>query len=415
MIKAEIRKHLYQSMVSLYHDSFLNPSDIKEFNHVITTDPYTVYIHFPFCKSACKWCVYRKTVNMEHIDKYCESVVKEIEMWAQNPARNKKSLNSMYFGGGTPTLMPIKHLEKILNTIFTYFPPKENIQITIEANPNSVNPDSLDAYKSLGINRMSIGGQSFQKNVLQEMKRSHSPEQLAQAIELVNGKGFELGVDLLIGFDSQNTAMVVSDVQRCIDLGASTVSLNILSRQSMTDGERGQELKEKQMEMYHVARKLLMANDFNQYTIEEFTKSDPCHYLKDIWSIPSRDLVSFGAGCFGWIGLQKYVKKNLKPYMEHIESIRNKEFPLTFYRYSQEQEIANRLFIGLHCLKVDRKIFLDAFHIDPVQLPVVSLLKDLEIVSINDDFIQLTEKGIFDFGEMWSLLYFTETMDVLKR
>jgi oxygen-independent coproporphyrinogen III oxidase len=410
MTKDKIRNQIYEIMVSLYRD--LDPLDIKEFDPMISTDEYAAYIHFPFCTSACKWCVYRKTVNMEHIDQYCESVVKEIEMWAQNNDLEGKRLGSLYFGGGTPTLMPVKHMEKILNTVLTNFPQKEDFQITIEANPNSVNADSLDAYKKLGITRMSIGGQSFQSVVLQEMNRSHSPEELAQTLELVNEKGIEFGVDLLVGFDCQTSEMVISDVKRCIDLGASTVSLNILARQTMKNGERGQEMQGKQAEMYQKARRLLIDAGFNQHTIEEFSKTPLCYYLRDIWHIPPRDLVTFGSGSFGWIGLQKYVKKNLKPYLEFV---RNKQFPLTLYKHSQEQEIINRLFIGLHCLKVDRKIFLGTYNIDPVELPVVSLLADLELVTINDDFIELTEKGIFEFGEMWSLVYFTETMNVLKH
>ena len=133
--------------------------------------PFALYIHFPFCSSACNYCIFRKTLKTGLITQYVDAVIKEIELLAQWPPLKGRSISSVYLGGGTPSLVPISKLNKILSSINKHFEFPNDVQVTLEGNPESLNPKSIKLYYQSGINRISMGVQSLNDDLLKKMGR----------------------------------------------------------------------------------------------------------------------------------------------------------------------------------------------------------------------------------------------------
>ena len=140
-----------------------------------------LYIHIPFCKQACHYCDFHFSTNLELIDKLVDAICLEISLRKKYLANN--ILDSIYFGGGTPSLLSQHNLKKIFKTISDNFQLASNIEITLEANPDDLNDGKLEILRYIGINRLSIGVQSFHENHLKFMNRAHNAEEAVKCIE----------------------------------------------------------------------------------------------------------------------------------------------------------------------------------------------------------------------------------------
>ena len=163
---------------------------------------YNLYIHIPFCISKCKYCCFYSIPTLKpDWENFETNIIKEIEFWYKKLARIK--IETIFFGGGTPSLMSEKNFENILNNLFKYFEFDKNIEITIEANPGTINFEKLKNFKEIGMNRLSVGMQSFNDNELKFMGRIHTSK---QAIDLINSaQNIDLNVsaDFIYGLPNQ--------------------------------------------------------------------------------------------------------------------------------------------------------------------------------------------------------------------
>jgi oxygen-independent coproporphyrinogen-3 oxidase len=157
-----------------------------------------IYLHIPFCRQACAYCNFHFTTSLRYKDDFVQAVVKEIEL--QKDYLKGEPLSTIYFGGGTPSLLSIAECRTILEKIFTDFTVLPGAEITLEANPDNISKEMLDGWKSLGINRLSIGIQSFFEDDLRWMNRAHNADQAFQCIEESQLAGFHnLSIDLIYG------------------------------------------------------------------------------------------------------------------------------------------------------------------------------------------------------------------------
>jgi oxygen-independent coproporphyrinogen-3 oxidase len=147
-----------------------------------------IYVHIPFCVKKCGYCdFYSVKWDEESEDKYIHSAINEIESYSE--LSNKYVVDSIYMGGGTPSIINPKNLEKIISTIRNIFTIEENSEISMEANPNSLS-ENLKTYREIGINRLSIGIQSLNDNILKRIGRIHNSKEALQAIDRAIGFGF---------------------------------------------------------------------------------------------------------------------------------------------------------------------------------------------------------------------------------
>jgi len=156
-----------------------------------------IYIHIPFCKKACHYCNFHFSTQLKYIDDFTKAIIQEIEIQKNYLSQ---PIETLYFGGGTPSLLPMDDFHKILDKLRSVYSLDSNIEFTIEANPDDIQPKQANAWKKAGVNRLSIGIQSFQPAALQWMNRAHTTEQAHEAIRAAQGEGIEnISIDLIYG------------------------------------------------------------------------------------------------------------------------------------------------------------------------------------------------------------------------
>lgn len=191
-----------------------------------------IYLHIPFCKKACHYCNFHFSTQTNYISNFTKSVLKEIELqknYLTTP------VNTIYIGGGTPSLLPNEDLGQITNQLKAQFVLDPMIEFTIEANPDDITKDKLMYWKDLGINRLSIGIQSFQQSALNWMNRAHSALQSHQAIELAKKMGFEnISTDLIYGTPQISKQDVRMDLNLLMDYEIPHISCYALTVEPKT-------------------------------------------------------------------------------------------------------------------------------------------------------------------------------------
>lgn len=159
-----------------------------------------IYIHIPFCRQACTYCNFHFSTSLQYKNEFVAALLKEIELQSENNYLQHQTIETIYFGGGTPSLLEVEELQLILEKLHQQFPVSSTAEITLEANPDDITEEKLKGWKQAGINRLSIGIQSLFDEDLQWMNRAHNATEAKTAIEKARAAGFEnFTVDLIYG------------------------------------------------------------------------------------------------------------------------------------------------------------------------------------------------------------------------
>jgi oxygen-independent coproporphyrinogen III oxidase len=192
-----------------------------------------IYIHIPFCKQACYYCDFHFSTNSGSLERMIEALKTEIRLQANYLPSNE--LQSIYFGGGTPSMLSAKQLENLMSCISETFRIDPKAEITLEANPDDLSNKKLFDLKSLGINRLSIGIQSFNDKVLQFLNRAHDARQAQDCVEKARKAGFEnLSIDLIYGIPQTDASIWENDLQQAIGLDSEHISAYCLTIEAQT-------------------------------------------------------------------------------------------------------------------------------------------------------------------------------------
>ena len=243
-----------------------------------------LYLHIPFCHQACHYCDFHFSTNTANKSDLVHAICQEIEL--QKDYLGDKSLKTIYFGGGTPSLLSADELEKILNTIQKNFSVENEAEITLEANPEDLNPIYLSDLKTLGINRLSIGIQSFREENLRFLNRNHSSAQALTCISQAQDIGIDnISIDLIYGIPGNDLHDLALDIQKAVDTKINHISAYSLTIEPKTvfgqQKKKGvfKELPESmQSQKFSFTRNLLAENGFEAYETSNFAKNE--HYSK---------------------------------------------------------------------------------------------------------------------------------------
>ena len=190
-----------------------------------------IYLHIPFCRSRCAYCDFYSTTDLDRRERYVEALLKE---WQLRCNEIEGPIATVYFGGGTPSLLSAQTIERILKALLQDETPRER-EITLEANPDSISPDYLKGLKAAGVNRLSIGIQSLQDDLLQTIGRRHNSEKALQAIESAREAGFtNLSVDLMYGLPGQTSEQWKADIETILTYRPEHISTYCLSYEEGT-------------------------------------------------------------------------------------------------------------------------------------------------------------------------------------
>lgn len=185
----------------------------------------SLYIHLPFCASTCAYCSFVTTTRLEWIARYMAALRREVELVGQ---RGGRVLRTLYLGGGTPSLVPLDELAKLFATLDRFFPRQAGAEVTLEANPDDVTQERLEGWRQLGINRVSLGIQSFADPVLRLLGRRHTAEQGRRALRMLLAFGFVVSCDLMLGLPGLQASQLEGTVRELLALAPHHVSAYLL-------------------------------------------------------------------------------------------------------------------------------------------------------------------------------------------
>ena len=237
-----------------------------------------IYIHIPFCKQACNYCDFHFSTSLQNKEALVKNIITEIDQ--RNNYLTDKTIETIYFGGGTPSLLSEKELNLILAKIYNTYTVTNTAEITLECNPDDLNDEKLKEFKRAEINRLSIGLQSFNEEELQWMNRAHTAKESEASVKRAQDKGFEnITIDLIYGSKFSNIGNWKKTLDKTIALDVKHVSSYNLTIEDKTKLGHDFKLKkevaiddEQSSEMFLEMIDRLEKNDFIQYEISNFGK-----------------------------------------------------------------------------------------------------------------------------------------------
>lgn len=192
-----------------------------------------LYIHIPFCKQSCYYCDFHFSTNRTYQQKMVNALTREIEI--QKNYLNSEPLDTIYFGGGTPSILDHGQLDQIIDAVHKHHAINQNPEITLEANPDDLSKGKLSGLRELGINRLSIGIQSFDDRVLRFLNRAHDGQEAMQCVERARSTGFDnISIDLIFSIPGTSEAVVESDIKTGLSLTPEHISVYSLTIEEKT-------------------------------------------------------------------------------------------------------------------------------------------------------------------------------------
>jgi oxygen-independent coproporphyrinogen-3 oxidase len=291
-----------------------------------------IYIHIPFCKQACNYCDFHFSTQLNSVQQLVNSISKELEL--NKNYLSSHNIETIYFGGGTPSILSALQLDVIISSIYKNFNIDATIEFTLEANPDDLDLIKIKELKSLGINRLSIGIQSFLDDELKWMKRSHNAQQSRKAVENAQSSGFEnISVDLIYGSKFQSISSWKKNIEEIIKLNVPHLSAYNLTIEEKTllgkMNEKGIEPAIKD-DFSKACFDLLMDEmntaNFVHYEISNFGKSGffskhNSNYWKGV------HYLGIGPSAHSFDGTSR--QWNIKNNAEYIRNIENNKIPFT--------------------------------------------------------------------------------------
>jgi oxygen-independent coproporphyrinogen-3 oxidase len=274
--------------------------------------PYSLYLHIPFCLHRCAYCDFNTYAGLDGlIPEYTRALCQEIA-YSAAASGERFSAHTVFFGGGTPSLLPVDALESILDALHRSFSLADSLELTLEANPGTLSLDYLRALRRLGVNRLSLGMQSASPSELRLLEREHDYPKVIQALTWARKAGFEnVNLDLIFGLPHQSLESWQRNLRLAVGLQPEHLSLYALTLEHGTPmqhwvarGLLSEPDPDLAAEMYERASEFLEAADYQQYEISNWARRDArgrllaCRHNLQYWRcLP---YLGFGAGAHGY-------------------------------------------------------------------------------------------------------------------
>lgn len=296
----------------------------------------SAYIHIPFCKSKCKYCSFVSGTDFGKKTGYLYSLLKEIDYYYTGD-----SLDTLYIGGGTPSVFDTEDIKKLADK-FNF---SENAEKTIEVNPNDITSEYADGLMRAGFNRISIGAQSFDDNILNIIGRRHSKSEIYRAVEILKRSGFDnISLDLIYGLPEQDIEKFKYDLNEVINLDVQHVSLYGLKIDEgcyfYNDMPQNLPDDDLQADMYLLACEVLKGAGFNHYEVSNFSKTGrESRHNSNYWMCG--EYYGFGLSAHGYVDGVRY--SNVKELEEYLDSPTSHEYGKFL---TEKEKLEEKIFLG---------------------------------------------------------------------
>ncbi|WP_026674629.1 radical SAM family heme chaperone HemW [Alkalihalobacterium bogoriense] len=372
--------------------------------------PNALYVHIPFCEHICHYCDFNKVfLHGQPVDEYMTALEDEMERVLQN--RDVPFIDSIYIGGGTPTALSVEQLDRLLTSMRRLFPRiSDHVEWTVEVNPGGDLREKLQVMFEKGVNRLSIGAQTFDEGLLHKIGRTHNQTDVLETIEQAKHIGFtNLSVDLMFGLPGQTMDMFKQTLESACKLSVehfSAYSLKVEEKTVFFNMQRKGKLQlppeEEELNMYKFLIEQMSEHRFLPYEISNFAKKgfESRHNLT-YWN--NDEYFGFGAGAHGYVDGVRYA--NVGPVTKYIQLARDNKKPiLESHSVSPREAMEEFMFMGLRKRKgVEKKQFFTRYGqvIDNVYGTKIRKLKEKGWLEETEKSIYLTETGLFLSNEVF--------------
>ena len=311
-----------------------------------------IYIHIPYCKQKCSYCDFHFSTNLQSKSLLIKAINKELEL---RKNEINQPLETIYFGGGTPSILSENELESIFETIYKNYSTSSIKEITLEANPDDLTKEKLAFLKSTPINRFSIGVQSFFEEDLRLMNRAHNAQEAEKSIKLTQDFGFEnITIDLIYGSTTTTDEMWRENLKKAIELNVPHMSSYALTVEEKTvldhqikKGETKPIDDNRQNDQFQILVDTLTANNFIQYEISNFGKENYfSHHNSNYWKgVP---YIGIGPSAHSYNGKQR--AWNIANNAKYIQSINQNILPDEIEILNESDQFNEMIIIGLRTI-----------------------------------------------------------------
>lgn len=352
------------------------------------------YLHIPFCTSICSYCDFTSFAGQESkMAAYVDALCLEI-----HNSSLKGPLQTVYFGGGTPSLLAPEKLGQILTGLRAKAGFGENIEISMEANPETVDRERLQAYRDLGVNRLSFGAQAVQKEILKKLGRGHEWERVEKAFQEAREADFaNINLDLMFGLPGQNLEMVQESLYKAVELNPEHFSLYALQVEEGTPLSRqvaeGLNLPSEDTvaDEYAWAQHFLASRGYEQYEVSNFAKPGcACRHNWNIWR--GEDYWGFGVSAVGTVGGVRH--SHGEDLMEYVRQVKAGGELLQLEHLPEDTRSWEKLMLGLRTKDGVEKAEADR-HAGKSQTAKFHRLLKEGFLSLEDGRYRVTAKGYF--------------------
>ncbi|HVS00094.1 MAG TPA: coproporphyrinogen-III oxidase family protein [Thermoanaerobaculia bacterium] len=371
--------------------------------------PLNVYIHMPYCIQRCAYCWFKTTTlkenRLKEIDRYVASVCKELELGSQHFDLKKRPVETVYFGGGTPTLMTEENIDRLfaaLHENFTLADP----QITFEGEPVTLTERKAALLKRHKVNRISLGIQSFKEEIVFQTGRRDTEEQAMEAIALAKSTGADVNIDLISGLAGETPETWAYSVQRALEADVHNITIYKLELYANTpyySSEKNKEISlpddDQELQFIRYALAELKKHDYRPVNTFTFTKGgvyDQKH-TRSKWL--GNDNFAAGVSAFGSIGRWNYQNLNdIHSYTEAVESGQLSAF--RGYSCTSFDLMVRDVVMGIKLVHFDNARFRERHGLDLLKVcdGELSQLQDDGFLTVDGDAISLTDHGVL-FGD----------------
>jgi len=359
-----------------------------------------LYIHIPFCKSKCGYCSFYSIKSLNLLPDFIDALNKEMKFYS----KLFKSFDTVYLGGGTPSLLTPQQIETILKTVGKFYKIDPRAEITIEVNPGDVSLEYFRALRSLGINRLNIGIQSFDDQLLKFLGRRHSASNALESMENAREAGFSnIGLDLIYGVHHQNIKSWENTLQKAITLKPEHIScyqLSLAPKTPLYQVYQKQDMKlpsnEQQAKYFFTTSEILENAGYLHYEVSNFAR-EGClksrHNMKYWQHVP---YLGLGPAAHSFLDNKRWWNKAaVKTYLQEISAgnmpVENTE------TLSAEQLQLEALFLGLRTKAgIDLKLYKIRYGVDLLEdkKSMIDLLIKNKLVELKDSFLRPTRAGM---------------------
>ena len=360
-----------------------------------------LYVHIPFCVKKCRYCDFNSfKLNIDEKRKYLNSLKKEMELYKEN--FKDKNIDSIFVGGGTPSILNEEEIKILFQNIKNNFKIKDGAEITMECNPGTLTLNKLKAMKECGVNRLSIGLQAVQNNHLEYIGRVHTYEEFERNYFQAKEVGFEnINIDLMYALPNQSKEDWKQSLEKVVKLNPTHISAYSLILEENTElfnmYERNEfELldEDTDIEMYKYTINYLKYHGYDQYEISNYAKKGfECKHNILYWKC--QNYVGLGVSASGFVNETRY--NNFCDLDKYEEIIHSGKKPIEWEeKLSIKDKIEENIFLGLRMNEgIKFKDFREKynFNFEDEYKNEIDKLKKIELINVNNEGIKLTQKG----------------------